>query len=162
MRIKWGQDLATGLLFIAVGLGSLLTIYYYDKLPMGTAQRPGTGVLPLGLSWCLIGTGALLGFKSITVSDEPMSSWAWRPLFLVTLATMAFGFLVDDWGLVITMIISMTLCALGSLETRWGEFAGFSAIMVAIGYGMFIWLLGMPINTWPTKAIPSFLEAILR
>lgn len=162
MRIKWGQDFATGLLFIAVGIGSLLTIYYFDKLPMGTAQRPGTGVLPLGLSWCLIGTGAILGFKSITVSDEPMSRWAWRPLFLVTLATMSFGLLIDDWGLVITMIISMTLCALGSLETRWAEFAGFSAILVAIGYGTFIWLLGMPINTWPTKAIPSFLAAILR
>jgi putative tricarboxylic transport membrane protein len=162
MRIKWGQDMATGVLFILVGIGALLTIYYYDKLSMGSAQRPGTGVLPAILSWCLIGTGLFLSVKSIVFSDEPVTRMAWRPFLLVTLGVVLFGLLIDDWGLVVTMVISMTLCALGTVETRWIEFAIFSLIMIAIGWGMFIWLLGMPINTWPTKAVPSFLSAVLR
>jgi len=162
MRIKWGQDMAAGVLFVLVGIGALLTIYYYDNLSMGTAQRPGTGVLPAILSWCLIGTGLILAIKSISFSDEAVPKVAWRPFILVTLGVVAFGLLIDQWGLVLTMLIAMTLCAAGTRETRWGEFAIFTVIMMAIGVGMFIWMLGMPINVWPTKAVPSFLAGILR
>jgi putative tricarboxylic transport membrane protein len=159
MRIKWGQDLATGLMFLAFGLGALWTIYFYDKLSMGTAQRPGTGVLPVILAWCLMGTGVLLAVKSVLGEDELLSRWAWRPLFLVTLAVVSFGLFVDDLGLIPTMLIAMTLCACASLETRWQEFAIFSAVMVLIGWGTFIWLLGMPVPALPTK-VPSFLTSI--
>ena len=161
MRIKWGQDLATGVMFILIGLGSIFTIYAYDKLSMGTPQRPGTGVLPLILAWCLIATGGVLSFKAVVAGDEPMSRWAWRPLFALTAATIAFGLLIDELGLIVTMIVSLTLCALGTLETRWREFAVFLAIMIAIGVGTFIWLLGMPVATWPTGA-PNFLNFIFR
>jgi putative tricarboxylic transport membrane protein len=119
-------------------------------------------VLPMILSWCMIGSGGLLAIKSILGSDEPIATIAWRPFLLVTLGVVSFGLLIDDWGLIITMIISMTLCAIGTVETRWPEFAIFTLVMIAIGFGMFIWLLGMPINTWPTKAIPSFLSIIVR
>jgi len=43
MRVKSGQDLAPGILFILVG-GAALWIGACS--PMGTAQRPGAGVLP--------------------------------------------------------------------------------------------------------------------
>ena len=41
MRIRSSQDLATGLLFLAVGLGAYWIGADYN---MGTAQRPGTGL----------------------------------------------------------------------------------------------------------------------
>ncbi len=157
MRIKNDQDFVTGLMFLAIGLGALWIGWEY---PRGTPQRPGTGVLPMILSCCLIGSGILIAFKSIAVPGEPMGTWDWRSMLCVTLGTVAFGMLIDDWGLIISMIISMTLCALGTPETRWREFAIFSAIMLAIGFGTFIWLLGMPIATWPTKAIPGPITAI--
>lgn len=157
MRIKWGQDLVTGLLFIGIGLAALIIGWDY---PRGTPQRPGTGVLPLILSCCLIGSGGILAVKSIAV-DQPIAAWAWRPFFMVTLATVAFGLLIDDLGLVFSMVISLTLCAYGSLETRWGEYAVFLAIMIAIGVGTFIWLLGMPIPTWP-RGVPSWLLWLVR
>ena len=159
MRSKFGQDLVTGLLFVGIGIAALIIGWDY---PRGTPQRPGTGVLPAILAWCMMGSGGLLALKAIMAGDEPISAIAWRPFFLVTLGVTAFGLLIDDWGLVLTMIVSMSLCAWGSLETRWPEFALFMVIMIAIGAGMFIWLLGMPINMWPTKAIPSFLVPILR
>ena len=62
MRIRSSQDFATGLLFIVVGLAAL---WIGADYPMGTAQRPGTGVLPRILAWCLIGTGALLWLKAV-------------------------------------------------------------------------------------------------
>ena len=157
MRIKNDQDFVTGLMFLAIGLGALWIGWEY---PRGTPQRPGTGVLPMILSYCMIGTGALIAFKSIAAPGEAMGTWDWRSMLCVTGGTVAFGLLIDDWGLIVSMIISMTLCALGTPETRWREFTIFSGIMLTIGFGTFIWLLAMPIATWPTKLVPSPIAGI--
>jgi hypothetical protein len=146
MRLKSGQDLVTGLMFIAIGIGALVIGADY---PLGTAQRPGTGVLPRILSWCLIGTGVLLSGKALLVQGNVIGEWAWRPVIMITLATIAFALLVDPLGLVLTMVVSMTIAALGTPETRWGEFALFSLFMIFVGVALFIWGLGMPIKTWP-------------
>ena len=80
-----------------------------------------------------------------------MTSWAWRPVVMITLATVAFALLVDQYGLAASMLVSMTLAALGTPETRWVEYALFAVIMLAIGIAMFIWGLGMPIQVLPKE-----------
>jgi len=145
MRIK-SQDFATGLLFVAVGIAAL---WIGADYPMGTPQRPGTGVLPAILAWCLIGTGALLWLKAVVTDSPNLTSWAWRPAIMITLATIAFALLADRAGLVVTMIVSMTLAALGTPETRWREYLPFAVIMLAIGVSVFIYGLGMPIPILP-------------
>ena len=145
MRIK-SQDFATGLLFIAVGAAALWISADY---PMGTPQRPGTGVLPAILAWCLIGTGALLWLKAVVTDSPNLTSWAWRPAIMITMAIIAFALLVDRAGLVVTMVVSMTLVALGTPETRWREYLPFAVIMLAIGVSVFIYGLGMPIPILP-------------
>jgi hypothetical protein len=157
MQVRTGQDFAAGLMFALVGLGAL---WIGADYPMGTPQRPGTGVLPAILAWCLVGTGGLLILKALVSGDVRVGSWAWRPVIAVTLATIAFGMLVDSAGLLVAMVTSLTLCAMGTVETRWTEFAVFLAIMVAIGVGTFVWLLGMPIPIWPVR-VPDFLSFIV-
>jgi putative tricarboxylic transport membrane protein len=68
---------------------------------------------------------------------------------MITLATIAFALLADRAGLVVTMIVSMTLAALGTPETRWREYLPFAVIMLAIGVSVFIYGLGMPIPILP-------------
>jgi putative tricarboxylic transport membrane protein len=148
IKIKSTQDLATGILFIGVGLAAL---WIGADYPVGTAQRPGTGVLPRILAWCLIGTGALLWFKALLWEGPGLTRWAWRPVIMITLATIAFALLVDRFGLVVAMLVSMTLAALGTPETRWREYTMFAAIMVVIGVGMFIFGLRMPIPILPKE-----------
>jgi hypothetical protein len=157
MRIKSGQDLATGLLLAAVGVAAF---WIGADYPMGTAQRPGTGVLPRILAWCLIGTGGLLLIKSIYSAGPSVGSWAWRPLLAVTAGTVVFGLMIDDYGLVASMIVAMTICALGTAETRWSEFAVFMLIMMVSSWAIFIWLLGMPIKVWPN--LSSLIAPMLR
>ena len=146
MRIRSSQDLATGLLFLAVGLGAYWIGADYN---MGTAQRPGTGVLPRILAICLMGCGIMLWIKALIVDGPKLGYWAWRPMIMVTLATIAFALLIDPAGIVVAMVVSMTLAALGTPETRWREFAIFTLIMLAMGLGMFIYGLGMPIKVLP-------------
>ena len=158
MRIKSGQDLATGLLLAAVGVAAF---WIGADYPMGTAQRPGTGVLPRILAWCLIGTGGLLLIKSIYSAGPRIGSMGMAAAVAVTAGTVVFGSMIDDYGLVASMIVAMTICALGTAETRWSEFAVFTLIMIVASWAMFIWLLGMPIKTWPTNLAP-FIEQMLR
>jgi fucose permease len=68
---------------------------------------------------------------------------------MVTLAAIAFSLLIDSAGLVAAMIVSLTIAALGTPETRWKEFAAFLVLMLAIGLGLFIYGLGMPLKVLP-------------
>ena len=158
MRVRTGQDFAAGIMFALIGIGAL---WIGADYPMGIPQRPGTGVLPRILAWCLVGTGGLLVIKAVISGDERVGAWAWRPLFAVTLAVVSFGMLIDSAGLVIAMIVSLSLCALGTPETRWPEYLGFLGVMLAIGVGTFVWLLGMPIPLLPVK-VPDFISFIIR
>jgi len=146
MHIKSSKDFATGLLFLAIGIGAY---YIGSTYNMGTPQRPGTGVLPRILAWCMMGSGLLLVVQAMLQQGPKLDAWAWRPLIMVTMATVAFSLLVDRAGLVIAMIVTMTLAALGTHETRWREFAMFMVLMLAIGLGIFIYGLGMPIKVLP-------------
>jgi Tripartite tricarboxylate transporter TctB family len=146
MHIKSSKDLATGLLFLAIGIGAY---YIGSTYNMGSAQRPGTGVLPRILAWCLIGSGLMLLAQGLLREGPKLDAWAWRPLIMITLATIAFALLIDTTGLVVAMIASMTLAALGTPETRWTEFAWFMLLMLTIGIGIFILGLGMPIRVLP-------------
>jgi hypothetical protein len=148
VRIRGGQDFATGLLFIVVGIAAL---WIGADYPRGTARNPGTGVLPLILAWCLIGTGSLLWIKSFLVDSPGLTPWAWRPVIMVTLATIAFALLIDRFGLVVAMVVSMTLTAIGTPETRWREYTLFAVLMIAVAIAMFIWGLGMPISVLPKE-----------
>ena len=146
MQVKNPQDFVTGLLFLALGIAAF---YLGADYSMGTLQRPGSGVLPRLLAWALIAVGAILSLKSLAIEGPGLGNWQLRPLLLVPAATLAFALLVDRAGLVVAMLASMTLTALGTPETRWREFAIFTVIMLAIGVSMFIKLLGMPIEIWP-------------
>jgi putative tricarboxylic transport membrane protein len=144
------QDVATGLLFIAIGVAAYMIGADY---PMGSTQRPGTGVLPRILAWCLIGTGSLLCLKGAVGDGPRLTAWAWRPVVMVTAAIVAFALLIDGLGLIVTMLVSMTLVALGTPETRWREYTLFAVLMLAIGGSVFIYALGMPIPMLP-KEVP--------
>ena len=146
MRVKSSKDLAAALMFIAVGIAAF---YIGSSYNMGTPQRPGTGVLPRILAWCLMGTGVLLAIQAMLANGPKLDAWALRPLIAITVATVAFSLLIEQVGLVITMIVSMTIAALGTHETRWREFLMFMVLMLAIGLGIFIYGLGMPIKVLP-------------
>lgn len=157
MKVRAGQDFASGVLFALIAVAAL---YIGADYPMGSPQRPGTGVLPRILALCLLATGVFLIGKSIIFGDVTMERWAWRPLFAITIATTMFGLTIDDLGLAITMILAMSIAALGTHDTRWPEFAGFLVIMIFGSWALFIWLLGMPIPMWPVR-VPKFITFFL-
>jgi putative tricarboxylic transport membrane protein len=69
--------------------------------------------------------------------------------------------IVDDLGMIVAMIASLTICALGTPETRWREFSVFLILMIAGSVALFVWLLGMPIPVWPSR-VPGFITYFFR
>lgn len=144
--IKSGQDLLCGFLFVLLGA---IGLYVSRDYSMGSPVRLGTGVFPRLLCWGLIICGVIVMVKAFLSDGERLTPWAWRPVFMVTLGTVAFSFLIDRAGLMVAMVVLMVCGAIAGQGHRWKQTALFMAIMLAIGYGLFIWGLGMPIKVFP-------------
>jgi len=144
--IKGGQDVLCGLLFALVGTAGL---WIGRDYPMGTSLRLGTGVFPRILCWGLIGIGGIVLVRGLLTHGPGLGHWAWRPVLLIGAAAVAFALLIEPAGLIAAMIALMVLGALAGTGHTLKEFATFAVIMLVMGWGIFIWGLGMPIKVFP-------------
>src|SRR5690606_36836625 len=109
MQERGGQDLTTATIFIGMGA---LALYVGWNYPMGTTRAPDTGVLPRIVASGLIGIGAIIGLKALVAGGASIRGIAWRPVTMVLLSIIAFARLIDSLGMIATIIISKTLCAI--------------------------------------------------
>jgi hypothetical protein len=106
----------------------------------------------LGSLLLLIGVASLI--RSFLVKGDPIGAIAWKGLFLVTLATVAFGILLRPAGLVAALVALILVSAAASVKFRidWRALALmcglilFCALVFAKGLGLPVPLLG----TWFT------------
>jgi Tripartite tricarboxylate transporter TctB family len=158
VHIKSQKDFFSGAMFIAIGVAFAWGATTYN---VGEGARMGPGYFPLMLGIVLALIGAVVLFTSLVVEVEggdKVGKWAWRPLFFVIVANLAFGVLlgglpsigVPAMGLIaaifaLTIISSM---ADGHFHTR--EVLILSAILAAGSYVAFILLLKLQIQVWPS------------
>lgn len=140
--IKSSQDLLCGVLFVLMG-GFLLWVA--RDYSMGSPVRLGTGVFPTLLCWGLVISGAIIIVQALLTDGERLTPWAWRPVIMITIGTILFSVLIDRLGLLVAMTALMICGAVAGKDHKWGQTVIFMLIMIVIGYGLFIWGLGMPI-----------------
>lgn len=157
MNIKSQKDFFSGLMFMAVGTAFAWGATGY---PIGTAARMGPGYFPLVLGVLLALLGAAITFKALVVETEDgekMGAWAWRPLFFIISANLAFGVLLGGlprfnlpaMGL-ITAIYALTFIAsLAGDGFKLKEVALLATALAALSYLAFIVLLKLPLAVWP-------------
>jgi hypothetical protein len=158
VHIKSQKDFFSGLLFVGVGVAFAWGATTYN---VGEGARMGPGYFPLMLGIVLALIGAVVLFTSLVVETEGgdrIGKWAWRPLFFIILANLAFGVLLaglPSIGLpgmgLIAAIFGLTIIASmadGHFHTR---DILILAVVLAIGsYLAFIVLLKLQIPVWPT------------
>jgi len=158
VHIKSQKDFFSGLLFVGVGVAFAWGATTYN---VGEGARMGPGYFPLMLGIVLALIGAVVLFTSLVVETEngdKIGKWAWRPLFFIILANLAFGVLLaglpsihlPGMGLIaaifgLTIIASM---ADGHFHTR--DILILSAVLAIGSYLAFIVLLKLQIPVWPT------------
>jgi hypothetical protein len=144
-RIKSPQDIGAAVVFMAIGLAGL---YFGSDLAFGTAARMGPGYFPVILSCCIFAIGVICGFKGLTIEGPPIEAIHLRPILVMVVAILAFGYLVERLGLAITAAL-LTLLAgfarrgMSLVETLLlaGGLAVFSVIL-------FVYGLSQPFPAW--------------
>jgi hypothetical protein len=151
MKIKSQRDFWSGLLFVVVGIafawGSAA------EYSFGSSARPGPGYFPFSLGVALALLGSAVLFKALTIESEggdPIGDVAWKPLTMIILAIVVFGFALPRFGLVLTLPVLITISALAGNEFRWRDALLNSVVLTLGSWVIFVWGLKLVIPVWPT------------
>jgi hypothetical protein len=158
VKIKSQKDFFSGLMFMSMGIAFAWGATTYT---VGEGARMGPGYFPLMLGIVLLILGAVVMFKALVVESEDgdrIGQWAWRPLFFIIAANLAFGVLLGGLpsiGLpamgMIAAIYALTIIssmADGRFHVR--DILILATILAAGSYVAFILVLKLQIQVWPT------------
>ena len=118
-------------------------------LDNGTLSDMGPGYFPRAISVLMVMLGAALSATDLLEEGEAVEGWAWKPLVLITLSSIAFAVLLKPLGLVGTLAATTILASAAGTLLRPLALAILIAIMVVANVGIFVFALHMPIPLWP-------------
>jgi hypothetical protein len=139
--LRTNQDILAGVLFLLIGMGAVAGARDYE---MGTAMRMGPAYFPTVLGWILYVFGAFLLLRGIARGGGVAVTWGWRPLAFVTLALLAFGFVITRFGLVPALVAMFLACAGAGRGFRFLEVVVLTAVLSAFAIGVFVYALKLP------------------
>jgi hypothetical protein len=146
--LKNPKDFWAGVMFAVIGFAFAIIVKVYDY-PMGTASRMGAGYFPFVLGNIMGVLGLVVIAQSLFTSGEPISKFAWRPLFWVLLGFVIFGLTAKLLGLVIAIVLLVVVSSYGGHEHKWKEAIISSAILAVSSVGVFVYGLKLPFPIWP-------------
>lgn len=143
MKFEWrnNKDFWSGFLLLFFGIGGL---YMAMSYPFGSSLRMGPGYFPRVLAVIIICFGAFILIRGIKTNEKVQGVWGWKPLSYITVAIVAFGYLMDHLGMVPALITMFFIAALGGHEFKFKEIAILSVVMTVFAWGVFIYGLGLP------------------
>lgn len=158
MKIKSQKDFFAGLMFTAIGGAFGVGATSYN---VGEGARMGPGYFPLLLGVLLAVLGAVIILRALIVETEdgePVGAWAWKPLFHVIAANLAFGVLlaglpgieVPAMGMIAAIYALTLISARAGEDFRLGEVLILATVLSVGSYLCFIVLLKLQIQVWPT------------
>ena len=93
-------------------------------------------------STLLIGVISLV--RAFVQKGEPIPAFAWRPLLLITVATVMFGLLLRPAGFVIALPLFIIVTAYASVHFRWIPTLVVAAVATFLCALVFLKGLGVP------------------
>ena len=158
MGIKSQKDFFSGLVFIVIGSGFGWGATSYK---IGDGARMGPGYFPLLLGVLLMILGAVITFKALVIETEDgdkIGKWMWRPVGYIVGANLAFGVLLGGlpsiklpaMGMVLAIYALTLIGARAGSEFKLKEVLILATILVVGSYLVFILLLKLQIQVWPT------------
>ncbi|MCC6737347.1 MAG: tripartite tricarboxylate transporter TctB family protein [Bauldia sp.] len=139
------QDIAAGVLFIALGLLFAFDIWR-TGLAIGEARAIGPAFLPAILAGILVALGIAVTVKAFLTRVEPEAKRPipWRGIAFIAPLPILFGLTIDGAGLVLPIFV---VAFLGSFATR--DAKPVSSLLVAAGITVFSvvifhYLAGLP------------------
>ena len=145
LSIKNQENFWAGVMFAVVGV---IAIYVARDYPMGTAMRMGPGYFPFYLGSLLILLGVIISLLSFRIPGGRIRPFAWRPMFLITLAFVTFGLAIDTLGLVIALAVLIFLSALAGRDFKIKEVVILMVVLIVGAWAIFVYGLELPFPLW--------------
>jgi hypothetical protein len=140
-ELRNNKDFLAGLLLLGIGaLGFYMALDY----PFGSALRMGPGYFPRVLAGILMAFGAFVLVRGLMTGVKVSGRWGWKPLGFIVLSLIAFGFVMERFGLVPALVVMFFIAAFGGHEFKLLEVAILTAFMTAFSIAVFVYGLGLP------------------
>ena len=151
VKIKAPKDFWAGLMFIGVGM--FFIVWAMTHYQMGTAVRMGPAYFPAVLGGLLAFLGVLVFIEAFAMEGPPVPKFALRPLILISLACVVYGYLMKPLGLVVATAALVFISAYGGHEFKWKEVT--ILFLVLIVFSILVFVKGL---TLPFPICPSIIE----
>ncbi len=152
MKIKSPRDFWAGLMFLGIGL--FFTVWALANYQMGTAVRMGPAYFPAVLGGLLAFLGVLTLLESLASEGPPVAKFKYRPLILISVACVAYGYLMKPLGLVLATAALVFISALGGHEFKWKEVVILYALLIV--FSVLVFVKGL---TLPFPICPNFMDS---
>ena len=139
--LRNNKDFLAGLAFIAIGA---LAVVVARDYPMGSAMRMGPGYFPTVLGGILFLLGVYVMVRGIVSGAKVNGAWSWKPLALITLSIVLFGFLIERLGMIPALVVMFFAAALAGREFRFREVLLLTVVMSVFAVGVFVYGLKLP------------------
>jgi hypothetical protein len=141
-RLTRAGTLAGGL-FVASGALALVLAWDY---PAGDMRRMGPGWVPAALGFALVVLGAAIAAAGFFAREgAALPERDTRPLVCLLLGVAAFALLLEHAGLVASIFACVGVARLAGRPYRPVETFALAAFLAALGAGIFVFGLGLPI-----------------
>ena len=158
MKIKSQKDFFSGVMFTVVGVAFAWGATTYN---VGSGARMGPGYFPLMLGILMAVIGLAIMFSGLTVETEdgePIGKWAWKQVFYIIGANLAFGVLlgglpsvgVPAMGMIIAIYALVIIASMAGSEFHLRSVLILATVLAVGSYIAFIWALKLQIQVWPT------------
>jgi hypothetical protein len=146
--LRRNQDFLAGLLFSAIGLA--VAVIAWNQYSIGTSAKMGPGYFPVMMGGLLTIFGIYILVRGLFRAIAIEGAWAVRPLALITISILAFGYLMDQLGMIVALLTLFLVSAFGGHEFKLKEVLILAAVMTVAAWAVFIYGLGVPFRliTW--------------
>lgn len=136
------RDMASGLLFVAIGL--FFTLDSLLNLRIGQTLSMGPGYFPLLIGAILVGLGAVIAIRSLGKVHVPIGAIPWRGLGLVLGSIVYFAASVRALGFAPAVAGAVFLAALSSGRMGLLGATLTAAVLTVFCVLVFVFALGLP------------------
>jgi putative tricarboxylic transport membrane protein len=132
-----------------IGVGLFFTVWALANYQMGTAVRMGPAYFPAVLGGLLAVLGLFVLIEAFTIEGPPVAKMMMRPLILISVACVVYGYLMKPLGLVAATAALVFISAYGGHEFKWKEVIILYIILIVFSVLVFVKGLTLPFPMWP-------------
>lgn len=127
---------------------------------VGSGARMGPGYFPLMLGVLMVVIGAAITFTSLVVETEgggKIGKWAWKPLFFIIGANVAFGILlaglprfnIPAMGLIVAIYALVFIASMAEEGWKFRTTLILATVLAVGSYLAFVVALKLQFPVWP-------------